>query len=209
MNLQEYANGGRTHYETLAATIADLLKRTIATESGYRLQQIQHRAKTVESLSRRLEGIDQLETNEIEAYRKDLAGCRIVFYTNNDVNRFTGSGLLSQLFDVDWKRSKFHQPGRSQRAVEHLFQSYNYVVKLKADRTSRLEYQKIEGLYCEVQVQTTLNHAWAEMAHDIIYKQPELQGFGAHELKNNRRPAGRCHAQTPPSSRLSFPTGRN
>jgi hypothetical protein len=29
-----------------------------------------------------------------------------------------------------------------------------------------------------VQVQTTLNHAWSEMEHDIIYKKPVLKGFG-------------------------------
>ena len=29
-----------------------------------------------------------------------------------------------------------------------------------------------------MQVQTTLNHAWAEMEHDIIYKKPALKGFG-------------------------------
>ena len=183
MNLEEYERSGRARYEKLAAIIAELLERAIAAEPGYRLQQIQHRAKTVESLSRRMEEIGQLGTDEIEAHRKDLAGCRIVFYTNNDVNRFASSGLLRELFDVDWDRSKFHQPGPVQSSAAQLFQSYNYVLKLKADRTALLEYREFEGLFCEVQVQTTLNHAWAEMAHDTIYKRPELQGFGTGQLK--------------------------
>ena len=183
MNLEEYERSGLSRYEKLAAVTVQLLERAITAEDGFRLQQIQHRAKTVESLSRRLEEIGQLGTDEIEAHRKDLAGCRIVFYTNNDVNRFANSGLLRELFDVDWERSKFHQPGPSQGSAAELFQSYNYVLKLKADRTSLLEYREFEGLYCEVQVQTTLNHAWAEMAHDTIYKRPELQGFGARQLE--------------------------
>ena len=33
-------------------------------------------------------------------------------------------------------------------------------------------------MWCEVQVQTTLNHAWSEMAHDTLYKKPKLEGFG-------------------------------
>lgn len=31
---------------------------------------------------------------------------------------------------------------------------------------------------CEIQIQTILNHAWAEMAHDTIYKAPILGNFG-------------------------------
>ena len=182
MNLEEYKHSGRASYEKLAATIAELLERAITGEGGYRIQQIQHRAKTVESLSRRMEEKDEPGADEIEARRKDLAGCRIVFYTNNDVDRFVRSGLLQEMFDIDWSRSKFHQPGPGQRSAAQLFQSYNYVFKLKPDRTALLEYREFEGLYCEVQVQTSLNHAWAEMAHDTIYKRPELQGFGAREL---------------------------
>jgi Region found in RelA / SpoT proteins len=52
------------------------------------------------------------------------------------------------------------------------------VLKLKADRTALPEYARFSGLWCEVQVQTTLNHAWSEMEHDIIYKKPVLEGFG-------------------------------
>ena len=183
LNLEEYERSGRARYEKFATIIAELLKRAIVAEPGYRLQQIQDHAKTVESLSHRMEEIGQFGTDEIEAHRKDLAGCRIVFYTNNDVDRFARSGLLQELFDIDWNRSRFHQSGPGERPAAQLFQSNNYVLKLKADRTALLEYREFEGLYCEVQVQTSLNHAWAEMAHDTIYKRPELQGFGTRELE--------------------------
>jgi len=46
------------------------------------------------------------------------------------------------------------------------------------------EHEHLRGLWCEVQVQTTLNHAWSEMAHDTIYKKPELNGFGASLMKS-------------------------
>ena len=121
MNLKEYENTARSRYKRLAELVAHLLERAIAAESGYRLQQIQHRAKTVESLRRRLEEDARLDTDDIEAHRKDLAGCRIVLYTNNDVDRIANSGLLSDLFDIDWERSKFHQPGPSERSVDRLF----------------------------------------------------------------------------------------
>ncbi|MXX06725.1 MAG: hypothetical protein F4Z71_08195 [Gammaproteobacteria bacterium] len=183
LDLEEYKNTGRFRYERLTKVVSQLLERAIANEPRYRLQQIQPRAKTVESLRRRLDENGQITTDEIEAHRKDLAGCRVVFYTNNDVDRFASSGLLTELFDVDWERSTFHQPGPAQHSANQLFQSYNYVLKLKSDRTALLEYRELEGLYCEVQVQTSLNHAWAEMAHDTIYKRPNFQGFGTRQLE--------------------------
>ena len=182
MNLEEYTTTGRARYARLAERVAGLLRQAIADRPGYRLLQIQSRAKTPESLRRRLEDIGELDTEEIEAHRKDLAGCRIVFYTNNDVNRFTNSGLLRELFDVDWERSRFHQPGPDERSPQRLFQSLNYVLKLNADRAALPEHREFEGLYCEVQIQTSLNHAWAEMAHDTIYKRPDLKGFGSVQL---------------------------
>lgn len=56
------------------------------------------------------------------------------------------------------------------------------MVKLKDDRAALPEYAHLKGLWCEVQVQTTLNHAWAEMAHDTIYKRPDVDGFGKQSL---------------------------
>ncbi|MAU40329.1 MAG: hypothetical protein CMF31_01790 [Kordiimonas sp.] len=181
MNIEEYTQYGFGRYGKFAQIVRDLLEVELEAAGSYRLQQIQCRAKTIDSLKRRLAEKGQSDSSEIELCRKDLAGCRILFYTNNDVNRFTSSGLLTDLFDVDWQRSKFHHPHPGEKSVDRLFQSNNYVVKLKADRTSLREYREFEGLYCEVQVQTTLNHAWAEMAHDTIYKKPELDGFEEKE----------------------------
>ena len=110
MNLEEYEKFGCQTYEALSIIVRNLLERAIESEQGYRPQQIQHRAKTIVSLTRRLEQLDALASDEIEDLRKDLAGCRLVFYTNNDVNRFAGSGILRELFEIDWDRSKFHHP---------------------------------------------------------------------------------------------------
>ena len=63
LKLDEYKRSGRARYEKLAAKTAELLERAITGEGGYRLQQIQHRAKTVESLSRRIEEIGERRWN--------------------------------------------------------------------------------------------------------------------------------------------------
>jgi hypothetical protein len=41
---------------------------------------------------------------------KDLAGCRLIFYSNSDVSRFQQSGIITDNFDVDWDRTKIHYP---------------------------------------------------------------------------------------------------
>ena len=183
MNIEEYEQHGRQRYEALCQIVRQLLEQAIGSEPAYRLQQVQHRAKSANSLRRRLSDENQLDNQAIETVRKDLAGCRVIFYTNNDVNRFAQSGILSELFDIDWDRSKFHQPGPGEQSTTGLFQSYNYVVTLKPARTDLIEYRDFAGLACEIQVQTSLNHAWAEMAHDTIYKRSDLEGFGAREME--------------------------
>ncbi|MEL6860124.1 MAG: RelA/SpoT domain-containing protein, partial [Pseudomonadota bacterium] len=187
MNIDEYKDHGRQRYKALCQVVRQLLQQEIAADSAYRLQQVQHRAKSVDSLRKRLAETDQLDSQKIETLRKDLGGCRVIFYTNNDVNRFAQSGILSDLFDIDWERSKFHQPGPGEQNTASLFQSFNYVVSLKKERTDLVEYRDFTGLYCEVQVQTSLNHAWAEMAHDTIYKRGDLEGFGAREMETIER----------------------
>lgn len=182
MNITEYESTGHALYDEFCKSVAGLLEQAIQGETGYRLQQIQSRAKDPFSLRARLEEKNAIESNEIETLRKDLAGCRIIFYTNNDVSRFTTSGLLSDLFDIDRDRSKIHEPDLDSQNARDLFQSCNYVVRLKDARTALPESALFKDLLCEVQVQTILNHAWAEMAHDTIYKRPEIRGFGANDM---------------------------
>ncbi len=183
MNLLEYEQNGRQLYQQLARVVGDLLKHALDAEGGYRLQQIQHRAKSVSSLKKRLEEAQSIESTEIERIRKDLAGCRLVFYTNKDVSRFTQSGILSDLFEIDYDRSRIHHPAPEEANAVHLFRSFNYVVRLKIDHPGLLEYSHLVGRWCEVQIQTALNHVWAEMAHDTIYKHVELGGFGKQEMQ--------------------------
>src|SRR5258708_3241905 len=179
MDFETYARSKHTDYAALAETVEAVLRSAIAASAGtLRLQQVQQRAKAPDSLRKKLEHRGILATTLLEDDIKDLAGCRLIFYTNADVTRFLQSGIIQDNFEVDWDRTKIHHPVPGQTEPDNLFISNNYVVKLKADRTALPEYARFNGLWCEVQVQTTLNHAWSEMEHDIIYKKPALKGFG-------------------------------
>ena len=153
------------------------LNTVIRQQPGLRLQHIQHRAKDPSSLQKKLGRAGALESDDIGAAAKDLAGCRAVFYTNSDVARFQSSGIITDNFVVDWARTKIHHP-HSAEADANLFISNNYVIRLKDERLALAEYADFRDIWCELQVQTTLNHAWSEMEHDTIYKMPTLNGFG-------------------------------
>lgn len=115
-----------------------------------------------------------------------MAGCRLIFYTNGDVYRFSQSGILRDNFDVDFERSKIHYPANSDEGAE-FFISENWVVRFSEARCGLPEYRRFAGLSCEVQVQTILDHSWAEMAHDTIYKPMTDDGFGAGAIEEMRK----------------------
>jgi ppGpp synthetase/RelA/SpoT-type nucleotidyltranferase len=177
MNFEEYERHGREAYAALASTIAAVLMAAIGAETGYRLQQVKDRAKQPASLLKKLEDRGIAATATLEDDIKDLAGCRVIFYTNNDVTRFINSGIIHENFDV--VDVKIHQPRRGIDNPTDLYTSNHYIVRLRPERTALPEYARFAGMLCEIQIQTILNHAWAEMAHDTIYKVPTLGHFGA------------------------------
>jgi len=183
MDITTYASEGRQRYGELADTVATILRAAIDRSGNMRLQEIQRRAKDVESLRKKIGKLNNPPA-DVELAVKDLGGCRLVFYTNSDVTKFLRAGLIQDNFEIDWDRTKIHHPPRDEPGADELFHSHNYVVRLKPPRIDLPEHAHLSGLWCEVQVQTTLNHAWSEMAHDTIYKKPELNGFGSSLMKS-------------------------
>lgn len=87
MNFEEYEREARSHYAAYGETVAAILRAAIAEAGGFRLQQVRSRAKDPASLRKKLEkrgaerGVDLVAAHGLEDEIKDLAGCRIVFYT--------------------------------------------------------------------------------------------------------------------------------
>lgn len=176
MDFDGYEREERAKYAALATTVAAILTAAIGAEEGYRLQQVKERAKQPASLRRKLEQRGIAATTTLEEDIKDLAGCRAIFYTNSDVTRFINSGIIDQNFEV--LEVKLHHPRRAAENVAELYISNHYLVMLRPERIALPEYAHFAGMRCEIQVQTILNHAWAEMAHDTIYHAPALGDFG-------------------------------
>ena len=178
MTFEDYQSAGRGRYLALVSVIQNILQAALE-QHGLVAHAITGRAKDVTSLRKKLGdrgiALDQ-EMDEI----KDLAGCRIVFLTNSQVELFNSTGALHDNFEV--LSVNVHHPVPGTDTESKLFDSTNYLVRLKPDRLALTEYRQLDGFHAEIQIQTLLNHAWAEMGHDTIYKEPKLTQLGAARM---------------------------
>jgi ppGpp synthetase/RelA/SpoT-type nucleotidyltranferase len=111
MDFDTYSRSKRADYADLVGAVAAILRAAIAAHPiPFRLQLVQARAKDPESLKKKLEDRGLQATTTLEEDIKDLAGCRLIFYSNADVTRFQQSGIIRENFDVDWDRTKIHHP---------------------------------------------------------------------------------------------------
>ena len=185
MNFNDYEKAYST-YAAFAETVRFILEKALlAAENLPRPQSIQCRAKGIESLRRRLAEAWKTDTETLELDRRDLAGARLIFYTNNDVDRFLASPLIRENFEIDEESTKIHHPTPENKGTR--YRAVHYTVRLRADRIRLPEYARFDGLRCEIQVQTILNHSWSETSHDILYKDRLGDGYGSKAMKGIAR----------------------
>src|SRR2546430_3471072 len=111
MKFDDYEKTYVSTYTEFAELVRSLLEdASEITEGVPRLQSTQARGKDVTSLKLKLEERGLLESERIESEIKDLAGVSLIFYTNTDVDRFLGSDLIPDTFDVHWKETRIHHP---------------------------------------------------------------------------------------------------
>lgn len=176
MNLKEYENDKIYLYERFSRVVENILQSAIKASGNYRLQQIQCRAKNPNSLRTKLREKKLLRSKEIEEKIHDLAGCRIIFYYDTDLNNFVRSLIIGENFKVINGKDFFHDDSSSN--ANDQYTAIHYVVKLSDDREHLPEYREYAGLTCEIQIHTILSHAWSETNHEIVYKKKKLNGFG-------------------------------
>jgi ppGpp synthetase/RelA/SpoT-type nucleotidyltranferase len=186
MKLDDYEKEHFSTYQAFAETVRFILQAALRSASSMtQPQSIQCRAKSINSLRRRLAEAGNLDTQTLERDRRDLAGARLIFYTNNDVDRFLGSALVLENFDVDEDSTKIHHPTEENKGKQ--YRAVHYTVRLREDRLRLPEYARFAGLRCEIQIQTILDHAWSETSHDILYKNNLGDGYGGRAMQGISR----------------------
>lgn len=96
----------------------------------------------------------------------DLVGVRVITYFESDVAAV--AHLLEDHHVIDWEnsmdKSKMHDPDRFG------YMGVHYVLRVVEDDGP---LQHFQGRRFEVQIRSILQHAWAEIEHDLGYKNKE------------------------------------
>jgi ppGpp synthetase/RelA/SpoT-type nucleotidyltranferase len=98
----------------------------------------------------------------------DLAGVRIIAYFPSDVDKIVP--LIEKEFNIDSKHSMDKR--LSSDPAIFGYASVHFVAEFRPEMLKLPEYAVFDKMKCELQVRTILQHAWAEIEHDIVYKSP-------------------------------------
>lgn len=160
-SLKEYAIR-RPTFELYGSCVRGLLD-SIIKQNGISIHSVSARIKTPESLSGKLsrpgKSYDKLDQVT------DLAGLRIITYFHDDVDRVLS--LVDQEFVVD---NELSVDRRKSDPTVFGYVSVHRICSLTAARLQLPEYRAFNRLKCEIQVRSILQHAWAEIEHDLGYK---------------------------------------
>lgn len=150
----------RPLYERLCSEVALNLEHSMKRE-GLEYAQISSRVKTLNSFCEKVYRKSyQNPTIDIT----DLAGVRIVFLYELDIQYI--KKIIEDNFEVIEMVDK-----ASVQGVEIFgYRALHYVVKIKSTSFEN-RFSDLRNLVCEIQVRTTLQDAWALVAHHLSYKQ--------------------------------------
>jgi len=96
----------------------------------------------------------------------DVVGLRVITYFEDTVDDV--AKIIEREFEVDQGSS---DDKRQVSDPERFgYASLHYVVGVSAERVRLKEYKRFSGMKAEIQVRSVLQHAWAEIEHDLGYK---------------------------------------
>ena len=159
----------RTFYDELAVVVRRIIEETLK-QRKINVHSVQSRAKDATSFGKKAalpSDADHMRPkyeNPIEQIT-DLAGVRVITFFPGTITQI--DAVISQQFVVIERSNKGDDLIEEDRFG---YQSIHYLVQLSPKRIGLPEYQDFTGSTTEIQVRTILQHAWAEIEHDIQYK---------------------------------------
>lgn len=152
----------RPQYESLAAVVAATLEALLR-HSQIDFLNVTHRAKSVESFT---EKITRKRYSNPKNEMTDLAGIRVITYIERDIERVAETIRKSFNVHVEDCINK----ANTLAADQFGYRSVHLVCDIGSARSALPEFSSYSAMTFEIQVRTSLQHAWAEIEHDRSYK---------------------------------------
>jgi ppGpp synthetase/RelA/SpoT-type nucleotidyltranferase len=142
---------------------AETLVNELLKEKKIAVHQVAVRVKSLDSLTRKLEK-KRGKYSQLSDLT-DIVGVRIIVYLENEVD------LVAQIIDNEFFVDTENSIDKRNLKIDTFgYRSLHYVAGLSKERSGLTENRKFAGLKAEIQIRSVLQHAWAEIEHDIGYK---------------------------------------
>lgn len=153
-------------YNDFTNKMLDLIT-TILLKKGIRVHSIASRVKEESSLENKINKKGYADIEDIT----DLCGIRIITYFEDDVDQV--AGILQEMLSIDPRNSVDKR--KLLAATQFGYLSLHLVAGLTTEQLQQPRSEKFVNCKIEIQVRSILQHAWAEIEHDLGYKaQPAI-----------------------------------
>lgn len=165
--LEEYDNN-INRFEEFIKIVEEKIDKEL--KNKIKILPISSRVKERESLSQKIDKKNAEARSPKTAYKKlgditDIAGVRIITFHDSDVLKI--GKIIRSKFIIDRNNSV---DKRQNKTTDFGYKSLHYVISLNFEEYVDESTQNFKDLKVEVQIRTILQHAWAEIQHDLGYK---------------------------------------
>jgi putative GTP pyrophosphokinase len=160
--LYEYDKSQELHQEFMKEI--ERLVRELLAENKLKVLSVTCRFKSKKSLQDKLDRSPEKYNSLADVY--DICGIRVITYFTDDVDKV--AKLIEQEFDIDKEKSGNKQDLLDPDRFGYL--SLHYIAKLPSSRLKLTECKRFTNCVFEIQIRSILQHAWAEIEHDLGYK---------------------------------------
>lgn len=140
------------------------LVKELLKENKLSVHSISFRIKERSSLEKKIKKSEKkyLKLDDIS----DISGIRIITYLSDDVDKV--AAIVEKEFVIDRANSVDKRALMDPDRFGYL--SLHYVAQINSDRLKLTEYKRFGTCKVEIQIRSILQHAWAEIEHDLGYK---------------------------------------